>query len=205
VLLAAAAAAVALVGTVAALLADSGQELTHQSLREDVKRTAAIVEDVRAVYQDELYVALLVAQARIHGDALRAAALRQPRELRTLLRAQGLTEAVATTRLARSAGLTAKPAYTAGFGEYNVLRRLADLRAKNPALVALDPDETQARWAHRQKTASLLVGTTVLLAVAFLLGALAHAFPRGRRLLVATGYVAVGAGICAALALEVVR
>jgi len=205
VLLAATAVALALVGTRAALLADSGQELTHQSLREDVKRSAAIVEDVRAVYQDEFYVALMIAQARIHGAALRAAARHQPPELRTLLRAQGLTEALATTKPAESAGLTSKPAYTAGFGEYDVLRRLADLRAENPALVALNPDKTQARGSERQETASLLMATTVLLAVAFLLGALAHAFPRGRRLLVAAGYGAVGAGLCAALVVEVAR
>jgi hypothetical protein len=196
---------VAVVGTRAALLADTGQELSHESLRQDVKRSAAIIEDVRAVYQDELFVALLVAQARIHGQELRAAALHEPAELRTLLRAQGLTEGLATTSVSDDVELTSRREYEAGFGEYKVLPRLADLRAVYPHLVALDPGRTQARGTRKEKTASLLVGTTVLLAFAFLFGALAHALPRARMQLMAAGYGAVGAGLVAALVVEIAR
>jgi hypothetical protein len=202
VLLAVAAAAIAIVGTRAALLSGSGQELAHQSLREDVQRSAAIVEDVRAVYQDEFFFALQIAQARIHGLELRREARRMPAEIRTMLRAQGLTEGVAAAVSLERMPLTSQRRYEIGFAEYDLAQRLADLRAEHPRLVALDPDETNELGREDDETASLLVGTTVLLALGFLCGALAHGFPRLRTSFLGVGYGCVGIGLCAALLAE---
>lgn len=201
-LLAVAAAAIAIVGTRAALLSDSAQELAHQSLREDVQRSAAIVEDVRAVYQDEFFFALQTAEARIHGLELRRQARRTPENIRRLLTAQGLTEGVAAAVGLERVPLTRERKYEIGFAQYDLAQRLADLRAEHPRLVALDPDETNARGAENDEAASLLVGTTVLLALAFLSGALAHGFPRLRTSLLGVGYGCVGLGLGAALLVE---
>jgi hypothetical protein len=202
VLLAVAAVIAALIGARAALLGDSGSDTWHKSIREDVKRDAGIVEDVRFVYEEEAAAALQLRTAQIRAEEARRAAKGESDPTRGVLESEaGGQEALANTE--RQGSDTADdPKYAKGEG-WDVAKRLADRRARLPDLVAIDPDATEERGSDRSRESSMLVATTILVAVAFLCGALAHGFPHWRRRLVPAGFAFAGVGLIAAVTIEV--
>lgn len=203
ILLAVAAVLAALIGARAALVGDSGSDTWYAATREDIKRGAGMVEDVRFVYSEEAPAALAILEGEVRARELRRAARRQGGLLRDLLAA----EAAAQAKLAdtnRSASTIARDRkYATGQGGYDVLKRLVDRRAEHPDLVRLDPDATEARGSDRTKKSALLIAATILVAVAFFLGALAEGFSRWRRRLVPAGFVFAGLGLVTALIVEV--
>jgi hypothetical protein len=202
VLLAVAAVIAAMIGARAALLGDSGSDTWHKSIREDVKRDAGIVESTRFVYSEEAPAALRLRTAQIRAQEARREAKGEDDPIRAVLEVEAAgQEGLAETE--RMASETADdPKYTKGEG-YDVLKRLADYRAEDPDLIAIDPDATEERGSDRSKESALLVATTILVAFAFLCGALAHGFPDWRRRLVPAGFAFAGAGLVAAIAIEV--
>jgi hypothetical protein len=158
--------------TVATLVAGNAAGAWQQSVREEVKRSAAMVEDLRHVYGDEapvaLEIALAEARARAGNDA------------------DALTErqAAFAMRLAQSGNgdSLAADRYLRPGGWYDVPRRLADVRSQWPALVRLDPDRSFAAGDRRRDRAALIVAATVPLVALYLLAELVvRVRPRRRR------------------------
>jgi len=203
VLLAVAAVLAAAIGARAALLADEGSDTWHGAVRADVKAGAAVVEDSRFVYGEEAAQAFQLTEAKLRARELRKEASDRSGEAKALLEAQAKEQDQLAQTLSQSSSVAGDPRYAARDGGFDAVRRLADRRAKNPELTRLDPDATEKRGADRSREASLLVGAVVIVAIAFLLGALAEGFPGLRRILVPAGFAMAGIGLVAALAVEV--
>jgi len=202
VLLAVAAVLAATIAGRGSILSDKGSDTFHEAIREHVKQSAAVVEDIRFLYDEEASQALLVAEARILADEYRREAGQVSGAARDFLRLEAAAQEELATTLAEASELAGDDRYETDGDAFDVVGRLADRRALNPELVALDPDATEAEGVAASRKAAALVGTTVPVAVAFLFGALAPGLPRRRRHLVWIGFVFVGIGVAAALLVE---
>lgn len=203
VLLTVAAVIAALIGIRAAVLGDSGSDTWHAAVRQDVKRDAAIVEVSRFIYQEEAPLALQVAAERFQGEEVRKEENFKSGTVRDLLDA----DASMRDRLAllneKGSEVARDKRYATDEGGFDIIRRLGDRRQKDQDLVRLDPDATERRASGDIKEASLLIATTIPVALGFLCGALAEAFEPRRRILVRVGYVLVGLGLVLAIFIEV--
>jgi hypothetical protein len=203
ILLAAAAVVAAVIGARAASVGDDGSDTYHTSIREDVKAGAALVEDVRFVYQEEAALAFQVAESIARSGESRRQAQESEGLAKTLLETDaGAQEGVVET-LRKSSDLAFDPKYEVPGGGYDVLERLADTRAENPDLVAIDADATEERATDLNFESALLIATTVPAALAFLCGALANGFPTARRWLVPVGFALTGVSLILAVIVEV--
>jgi hypothetical protein len=203
ILLAAAAVVAAVIGARAASVGDDGSDTYHTSIREDVKAGAALVEDVRFVYQEEAALAFQVAESIARSAESRRQAQESEGLAKTLLETDaGAQEGVVET-LRKSSDLAFDPKYEVPGGGYDVLQRLADTRAENPDLVAIDADATEERATDLNFESALLIATTVPAALAFLCGALANGFPSARRWLVPVGFALTGVSVILAVIVEV--
>lgn len=202
ILLTAAAVVAAFIGFRAASISSSATEAWQSALRTEVKRSAGAMEDVRFLYQSELPIAVRIAEARIVQEQLLAAAQSESGATRQTLLLEASVQGQIITALSTSSDLATKPDYALPTGGFDLAKRLADLRAQNPALVALDPDALQAdgdKLAHKAEvTAMTLLPTSV----AAFLGVLAQAFRRRRLALLRLGVVVLAVGAAAALAVE---
>lgn len=204
-LLAIAAIAAALIGGRAALLGDSGSDALNDAVREDVRQGARVVGDVRRLYEEDAVIVHRTAAAALLADRLERAAAGEEGNARLVLEAEAAAQAEladllsGTSRIARGDVESAISADGA-----DLLERLAAIRAQRPAdLAALDPDATQQAAEDEAEASALMLAATIPIAVAFLLGALGEALPRARRGLLTAGYCFVGAGIVAAIVVEV--
>ena len=202
ILLAVAAVITAAIGARSALLSDQGSDTWHKAVRDDVKRGAGLVEDVRFVYAEEVIVALQVIEAQIRERELRAAAARSDGDVAGLLRAEAGAQKTLRETFQKPSEF-ARPRYALEGGGYDVFRRLADRRARNPALARIDPDATEQQGSDRRREGSLLLACALPAALAFLLGALAEGFGRRRRWLVRAGFACVAVALVAALIVEI--
>lgn len=203
VLLATAAVVAAVIGARAALLGDEGSDTWHTSIREDVRRGAALVEDVRFVYSEEAPLAFQVAEGLLRAEEAKRKAEGSDDLERALLETHaGAQEGVAET-VAPSSSLATEPKYELDGGGYDVLERLADRRGENPELTSINPDETEQRGTDLNAEAALLVASALPAAIAFMCGALAHGFPSRRRWLVPTGFALTAISLFLAVVFEV--
>jgi hypothetical protein len=150
---------VAVVLAVAALISSGAADRWQSSVREDVKRSAGIVEDVREVYGDEaplgLDVALADARAQQGADD---DALTDRQVVFAIRRAyRGKDHLIADDRYLR-----------AGDG-YDVPRRLADVRRENPGLMRLDPEHAAREGDDKRRLSSVIALATIPLVVLYLL------------------------------------
>ncbi|MEU7136316.1 hypothetical protein [Streptomyces sp. NPDC046261] len=150
--------------TLAATWQFSGAGGAYQdAVREEVKRQAAVREDVRHVYGDEAPGAFRAAAARIRADALR------PLEGRGRLAASEYALATQDALAARAtAGSLGDEVYVHRELGYDVPRRLADLQKRSAALYALDPGATLREGDRRAVWGriSVWVAVTALLLAA---------------------------------------
>jgi hypothetical protein len=204
VLLASAAVLAAVIAGWASIIGDKGSDTWHRSIREHVKQAAGIVEASRFIYGEEATIALQTVDSRTMAEELRAEA----RDLSGPIREAVLVEAFAQEQLARTISrnvpLASDPKYQGPGGVPDVVQRLADERASTPDLVALYPDATEEEGTTLSRRASFLVVAAIPVAVAFLFGALVHAFPRARRGLLAAGFAFVAIGVVMAIVVAVV-
>jgi hypothetical protein len=143
----------------AALTASGAADRWQSSVREDVKRSAGIVEDVRAVYGDEapvgLDIALADARAQQGNDD---DALTERQVVFALRKAYRGTD-----------HLVADDRYLRPTGAYDVPRRLANVGAKDPDLLGLDPDGTARRGDDKRGLATSIALATIPLVLLYLL------------------------------------
>jgi hypothetical protein len=203
ILLTAAAVAVAIVGGRASLRSADATYLWHDAVRQEVRRAAAYVEDIRFVYSSEMPVALKVNEARLRQEELAKAIPTAPPTVRSLLEVEQRAQSELAKALSQNVDLVSDPRYQTPDG-FDVARRLADARAKNPGLVATHPDVPESEGDDASDHAIRLVAVTPLIAGAFLCGSLAQGVARRRRGWLAGGTAFLLVGVAAAVAVEVV-
>jgi len=203
VLLACAAVVAAIIGARAAMVGDDGSDTWHGAVREDVKRGAGLVEDVRFVYTEEAALAFQVAEGEVRAEEARREARQSAGLAQELLEIQAGAQDGVVDTVKSSSELAKDPKYRLDGGGYDVPQRLADTRAENPDLVAIDPDATEAEGADLSYESALMVASTLPAGLAFLCGALAHGFPSRRRWLVPLGFALTALSLLLAILVEV--
>ena len=198
-LIAVAAVVVAFITLVAVRVSGDASSSWQSALRQEVARGAAAVEDIRYVYGVEAPAAFQVAIGEVQAEEYRVAAGSSAApEIRSRLeaRAQVLDMAVGVIKPSIE---MATQAYALSSGGYDTLKRLSEQLA-DPERVPRDPDGAMATGDEAAARSVRLVNSIVAVAFAFLFGALAQAFRRPRRVLLACGWVALGGGLAVALA-----
>jgi len=203
VLLACAGVVAAILGARAAMVGDDGSDTWHGAVREDVKRGAGLVEDVRFVYTEEAALAFQVAEGEVRAEEARREARQSAGLAQELLEIQAGAQDGVVDTVKSSSELAKDPKYRLDGGGYDVPQRLADTRAENPDLVAIDPDATEAEGADLSYESALMVASTLPAGLAFLCGALAHGFPSRRRWLVPLGFALTALSLLLAILVEV--
>lgn len=202
-LLAVAAILAALITARASFLSSDASGSWQRALRSDVKRSAAAQEDIRFLYQSELPIAMMVETAAQRASFMRTAADGATGTVRDrLLFEAGIYDQVVTS-LEPASPLSTRPDLALLGGGIDLAKALADERNRNPALVALDPEQDMTDGDTVALKARRVTLATVPISVGVLLGALAQPFGRWRRRLVWLGSVAVGIGALVWLAVEV--
>jgi hypothetical protein len=202
ILLALAAVVAAILGARAAVVSSNASGEWQTAAREEVKRSAALVEDVRYVYGVEAAVALRAASAAIEADELRQSAGPLNGAEKAAVETEAFVRQSSADLMTGAFDLTKDPKYRAGDG-YDVASRLADVRNQHPELVALDPGATMDQGSEDSRHGWLLVSTAIPAAVAFLCGSLAHGFPRYRSPLTVAGFALVALAATATVLVEV--
>jgi hypothetical protein len=144
---------------IAALIASGASDSWQSSVRQDVKRSAGVVEDVRSVYSDEaplgLDVALSDARARRGTDD---DALTDRQVVFAMRKAyRGKDHLIADDRYLRASG------------GYDVPRRLADVRAEYATGSRLDPEDAARAGDDKRRLSALIALVAVPLVALYLL------------------------------------
>jgi hypothetical protein len=106
--------------------------------------------------------------------------------------------------LSSSSKLAAAPEYALQSGGLDLGRRLADLRAQYPQVLALDPDKLETTGDQLAHKAELTMLALIPTSIAAFLGVFAQPFRRRRTLLLRLGGLALGAGVVMVLVVEMV-
>lgn len=202
-LLATAAVVAAIIGARASFVSNAASDSWQSALRTEVKRSAAAMEDVRYLYQSELPVAIRILEAQLLQGELQAAAAIETGPAKQALQSEADVQAGIIAGLSSSSNLAGKPAYALPSGGFDLAKRLADLGAQYPALVALDPNSLETAGDGLAHEAEMLTLAMLPTSIGAFLGVLAQPFKRRRGLLLAAGSVAVAAGAVMALGVEV--
>ncbi len=200
-LLATAAILAALITTRASMLSGQASDDWQTSLRNEVKRSAAVQEDVRYLYQNLLPVAMLIETARAQEEAVKQQLAAHP-EAAARLNLEIATLEQVQQALSGASPLTSSADIALPSGGWDLGKALAQQRNTAPDLVALNPDadttagDTAAAKARRVSLA------TVPIALGVLLAALAEPFVSWRRRLLWVAAVLVASGAVAWIVME---
>src|SRR5918998_5586214 len=122
ILLALAATVAAVLGARAAVVSSAASGAWQTAVREEVKRSAALVEDVRYVYAVEAAVGLRVAAAAVEADELWQSAGSLGGAEKAAVEAEASIQQASADALAGAFDLTKNPKYRAG-DAYDVAAR----------------------------------------------------------------------------------
>ena len=205
ILLAVAAIVAAIITARAARVASDATSAWADSVSVEQRRGALFLEQFRYTYAIEGDQAFMLTIAEEKAAALRAAAAVPglAPEVVTALTAEAQVQQQLRDLVGPSSEIVSDPRYVLPDGGYDLQQRLADERADDPEAVAQDPLVEMAAGDAAADEANRLMLATIGVAMAFLCGALAQAFGRHRRLLLALGWVALAAGVVAAIAVTV--
>jgi hypothetical protein len=202
-LAAAAAIVIAFLGVRASFLGSEASAAWQSAVRQEVKRAAATVEDIRYLYENEALPTLqLVEVELLEEEYQRAADATAEGPVKDALEAEA-GRYRQLLDLYRAGSLIANdPKYALDGGGYDLVTRLVDLRSANPDLVTIDPDALVAAGDAASANASEYLRAAIPVSLTFLAAALANGFPRRRRPFLAAGVVTMVIGIAAAIAVE---
>jgi hypothetical protein len=201
-LLAVAAVIAAAISARAFMLSSSADDSWQSALRTEVKRSAAVMVDVRGLYQDELPVAVQILEARILSAEFGSAADAASGSARQALELQAEAEASVADALSSSSELAGNAAYALPSGGFDLASRLAALRNASPDLLALDPDALQSEGDDLANKARLMTLTLLPISAGALLGVMAQPLRRHRVWLLTFGSAAGAAGVLMAVGVE---
>ena len=202
-LLAIAAIVGAIVTAQASLVGSDATSAWQQSVANEQRRGALLLEGVRYTYGAEGDMALMVATAVVRAQELRALAEGQPPEIAAELIAEAQVHEQVVEMITPASGIASDPRYALPSGGYDIQLRLADSRNETPADVAIDPIADVVVGDADADKANRLIATTLGIGVAFLFGALAQAFAQQRRLLLLIGWGFLAASGVAAFVVQV--
>lgn len=203
ILLALAALVAAGIGVRAAMLSDRGGDTWQTAIREEVRRDARIVSDVRRLYGEDARVAYDIAELQIRAEEARKEARATKGPAAGVLRSEAAARAELANSLTKtSSELVDAPEEAPALDGAVLFARLAELRAQAGPAARLDPEARLADGTEDAEKGSWLTAAVVLVSLAFLCGALAAGLPGAGRRLVIAGYGFVGAGVVAAGAME---
>jgi hypothetical protein len=134
----------------------------QDAVREDVKRQAAVQEDVRHLYADEAPPAFLVASEEARAEAL--SALGKDNQLAVSEHALASRTAFSLRHAAAPELLVGNDTYRTRNLGYDVPRRLANAQERSPEIYALNPDATLRegdRWASWGLVSAGIAGAAV--------------------------------------------
>ena len=203
-LLVAAAVLAAVIGVRSQIVDSNGSGSYDSAVRQDVKRGAGVVEDLRFIYSEEGPTAFRVSEARIRADELRKAARGKSGLEASYLNGEAGAQDQLRKTLQPSVELTSTGKYDGRGDSYDLFKRLADTRKEHPDLLRVNPDATEDVGADSTKASTYLTAATIPIGFAFLFGALTEGFPRGRRPLLVAGWVCLAIGLVFAIVVEVV-
>jgi len=203
IVLAATAVVAAILGARASLVSSSASGSWQSAIRQEVRRAAGTVEDLRFTYEVEGRQAFRVLTAETLADRYRRQADAATGATRSYLLLEAEAQENVVRSIVESSAIAADPRYRTEDGRFDLALRLADNRAENPELVTTDPDDPQAAGDDAADEAVLLVASTVPVAVAFLFGVLGQGFPNRRRAFLAAGVVFLVLGALAFMLVEV--
>ncbi|MEU6553310.1 hypothetical protein ABZ915_23965 [Streptomyces sp. NPDC046915] len=150
----------------------------QDAVRQDVKRQAAVLEDIRYVYGDEAPTAFRVAVEQARADGLRA--VKDQGRIGASEYALAAQTAFSLRRAAEPGSLLATDSYRHQDLGYDLPRRLADVQRRTPELYDIDPGATR-RAGDRQATWGLAWAAVALLAVLVAVAAANVVRPRSWR------------------------
>jgi hypothetical protein len=203
ILLAVAAIVAAIITARASLVASDATSAWNDSVSVEQRRGALFLEQFRYTYAIEGDQAFMLTIAEEQAAALRAAAADPSLapDVIAALTAEAQVQQQLRDLVGPSSEIVSDPRYVLPDGGYDLQLRLADTRAENPDDLAADPLADMAAGDAAADEANLLMLATIGVAMAFLCGALAQAFGRRRRMLLAVGWVALALGAVAAIAI----
>lgn len=189
----------------ASLVSSDASDGWQSALRQEIKRAAATVEDVRFVYESEAPVAFDVREIRFRAAAIRRIAGTSGPAVRNrlLLEAKALDLYAKNVASGLPDGITGKR-YLTPKGGFDAARRLADQRARTPDLRDIDPEVPQRAGDRSSRHSIIEMAATIPAALGFLFGALGEAFFRRRRWFVLAGAVCVAAAATMGIVVEAV-
>jgi hypothetical protein len=180
----------------------SARAFMLSSSADDSWQSAAVMVDVRGLYQDELPVAVQILEARILSAEFGSAADAASGSARQALELQAEAEASVADALSSSSELAGNAAYALPSGGFDLASRLAALRNASPDLLALDPDALQSEGDDLANKARLMTLTLLPISAGALLGVMAQPLRRHRVWLLTFGSAAVAAGVLMAVGVE---
>jgi hypothetical protein len=201
VLLAVAAVLAAAIGARGAFLADVGSDKWHKAVRTEIKSGAALLEDTRFVYQEVAPQAFQVISATVQAQELTRQARHDPASRALLVGEAGAQQQLAQST-AKATGIGRDRRFQRAGPSFDVARRLADERNRNPKLVELDAGEVEHEGSELKRQSSLLFATAIPAGFAFLCGAMAHGFGTWRRWLLPLGFTLCAVAFVLALVVE---
>jgi hypothetical protein len=201
-LAAAAAVLIALLGVRASMLGSEASAVWQQAVRNEVKRAAATVEDLRYLYETEAVATLEVVRATVVAEEYRRAADLAQGAVKEALLAEAARADQLVTFYRAGSPIASDPKYALDGGGYSIVGRLVDLRAANPDLVAIDPDGMEQVGDRLAAKATVAIASAIPASFTFLFAALANAFRARRRPLMAAGVVTLLVSVVAAVAAE---
>jgi hypothetical protein len=174
--------AVALLLATAALLSSTAAGEWQSSVRTETKRSAAVVENVRELYDNEAPPALEISLGELRARQLRDGARAARQSWAASDREARVEERIAWQLRTAADGSTllGSADYRLPGGGYDVPRRLRDLGNEHAALLALDPDDTKAHGDRADAVARVVLLAALLSVITYL--AIASRRARRRRI-----------------------
>ncbi|MGD0862498.1 MAG: hypothetical protein ABSA21_07010 [Candidatus Limnocylindrales bacterium] len=203
ILLAIAAVVAAIIGARASMVSNDANDSWQSALRTEVKRSAAAMADVQTLYESELPVAIEALQAKVLAEEMSSAQAGQSPAAQQALAVEASVQSQLVTALSAGLELAQNSSYALPSGGYDLGKRLADIRARNPDLVALNPDGIEAAGDRLAQKAVLLTYALVPTSLCALLGVLAQPLRRDRGWLLSSGFAALLVGVVMAVGTEV--
>ena len=187
-------------GWLAEIVSSSADDHWQAAIRQETKKAAGIVEDVRYVYTDIAAPTFAADQARVKEQQYRKLAPGAKGSGRTALLVEAAGLQTYLDRLAKSLPLGA--AYRTPSGGFDAAKRLAEEGRKFPDILALDPAGEQREGDDLSDKAFYLVLATIGAASAFLLAALAEMLRRRRRVLLGASGALLAATVIVGAVIE---
>ena len=201
VLLAVAAIAAALVGARVSILSNDASGKWQSSVRQEIKRSTAVEEDVRWLYENELPRIIQILQTRLVIAALPTAPSGDANVDAAVARERKIQQDVLT--VLEDNFDPARADYSLPGGGVDLGKRLSELRASYPELLNIDPIAVRNQGERLAYKATVMSVALVPLGLVGLLGALAQTFERRRRELLLAGFTILAIAAAFALISEV--